>query len=131
MVDVRRDYPRIQSAGGEVVAITMGNVLQAAAFRERLRLPFPCLADPGRAAYQAYQVPLGGFTQIAGPRVWAAGMRALVRGGAGVPVGDVRQMQAVFLVDQTGVVRHAHRGQTTADVPSSDTLVQWLADAAS
>lgn len=123
---MRDSYQRIEAAGGQVVAITMGSTSQAADFRQRLKLPFSCLADPQRIAYQAWQIPLAGVNEVAGLRVWAPGLRALFRGGAGLPVGDVRQLQAAFLVDTSGVVRQALRGQHSADVLSVDQLLQWL-----
>ncbi|MCO6456504.1 MAG: redoxin domain-containing protein [Pirellulaceae bacterium] len=127
MVDVRDAYQRIQAAGGQVVAVTMGSPAQAADFRQRLKLPCSCLADPQRIAYQAWQIPLAGVSQVAGLRVWAPAMRALVRGGAGLPVGDVRQLQGAFLVDTSGVVRQALRGQHSADVATVEQLLKWLA----
>lgn len=116
----------MEQAGGQVVAITMGTPAQAARFREAMQLPFPCLSDAERRAYRAYGVPLASVAQIAGLEVWAPGLRALVRGGFGRPIGDVRQLQAAFLVDTSGTVRHAHRGRNSADVPDPQTLLAWL-----
>ena len=67
--------------------IGMGTVEQTAAFQQALRLPFRCLADPERIAYRAYGLRRGTLGQVAGPRMWLRGLRAIVRGGIGVPVG--------------------------------------------
>jgi peroxiredoxin len=126
VVDVRDEYERFQHAGGQVVAVTMGSSSQAADFRHRLNLPFDCLADPERSAYRAYEIPQARMSQIAGTRVWGAGLRALLRGGVGRPVGDVKQLQAEFVVDRDGIVRWAQRGETSADITTNDRLIEQL-----
>ena len=116
-MDVRRDYASFRAAGGDVALITMGTPQQANTFRQRLRLPFPVLADPDRAAYRAFGLDSGSLWQIAGPRVWLKGVKALFRGGASQPVGDVRQMPGAFVIDREGVIRFAHYARHSADYP--------------
>jgi len=120
---VRNDYPRFRAAGGEVLVVTMGSVSQTAAFRERNQLPFACLSDPKREAYQAYRVPRGGLAEVAGPKVWLAGAKAVVRGGIGVPRGDTLQMPATFVIDRTGTIRFAHHPENQADRPSHEQII--------
>ena len=124
--DVRDDYSRFVDAGGEVAVITMGTTEQTTAFREQHRLPFLCLADPDRTAYEAYRVPRGTASQVAGPSVWAGGLKALVRAGFGRPVGDVSQLHGAFVIDTAGIVRYAHLPRHTADLPSNDELIAEL-----
>ena len=100
----------------------MGNAQQTAAFRKRHKLPFVCLADPGREAYQA-------FGQIAGPRVWAGGIKALLRCG-GLPSGDVRQMPGAFVIDRSGIVQFTHYPSTSADYPPHEAMIECFATAA-
>lgn len=126
-MDVARDLPRFQAAGGGAAAVTMGSPEQASAFRQRLALPFPVLADPDRQAYRAFRLDLGSVAQIAGPRVWLRGIKAVFRGGAGKPVGDVRQMPGAFVVDGEGAIRFAHYAKHSADYPSHEQIVQALA----
>lgn len=126
VVDVREDYQRFLDAGGEVAVITMGSVEQTAAFRDRNRLPFVCLADPKRLAYQAYGVPRASVWQVAGPAVWAGGLKATLRAGVGKPVGDVLQLHGSFIVDRAGVLRYIHLPKHTADQPTNGELIAQL-----
>lgn len=126
VVDVRNDYQRFLTAGGDVAVITMGSVEQTAAFRERNRLPFVCLADPTRTAYRAYGVPRASVLQVAGPAVWAGGLRATLRAGVGKPVGDVLQLHGSFVVDTRGVIRYIHLPKHTADQSTNKELIGEL-----
>lgn len=127
-MDVRRDLPLFEQAGGSVAVVTMGSPAQANAFRQRLSLPFPVLADPDRRAYQAFRLDLGGVAQIAGPRTWLPGIKALFRGGAGKPVGDVRQMPGAFVIDTAGIVRYAHYARHSADYPEHKKMIKAFAE---
>ena len=126
VVDVRDDYQRFLDAGGDVAVITMGSVKQTAMFRDRNRLPFVCLADPERIAYQAYGVPFGTVSQVAGPAVWAGGLKATLRAGFAKPVGDVLQLHGSFIVDTQGVIRYIHWPRHSADQPTNDELIGQL-----
>ena len=130
VVDVRDDYQRFLDAGGDVAVITMGTVEQTAAFRDRNRLPFVCLADPQRIAYRAYDVAIGTVSQVAGPAVWAGGLKATLRAGFAKPIGDVLQLHGSFIVDTQGVVRYIHRPKHSADQPTNNALIGELRDLA-
>ena len=117
MVHVRNDHLRFQHAGGEVALVTMGNVEQTEAFRNRYDLPFLCLADPERVSYRAYAVPRGRIGQIAGPVVWGSGFKSFLHKGAGIPIGDVRQMPAAFVIDSSGRIRYLHYATNAAQHP--------------
>jgi peroxiredoxin len=126
VVDVQGDHDRFQGAGGAVALVTMGTVAKTAAFRSRFGLTFTCFADSEHAAYRAYELPLGRTSQIAGPAVWAAGLRSFLRAGLGKPVGDVRQMPATLVIDSGGVIRFRHDAATSADNPSHEAIIQVL-----
>jgi peroxiredoxin len=126
VVDVRDDYQRFLDADGDVAVVTMGSAEQTAAFRERNRLPFVCLADPQRIAYEAYGVPRASVLQVAGPSVWAGGLKATLRAGVGKPVGDVLQLHGSFIVDREGVLRYIHLPKHTADKPTNEELIRQL-----
>lgn len=108
--------------------IGQGNVEQTRAFCREQDVPFPCLADPERTAYVAYGLETGTILQILGPRVWWRGIRAWKAGySAGKPIGDVRQMPGVFLVDRSGIIRFIHRYRDISDNPPNELLLEWLA----
>ena len=126
MGDVRDAYPEFQDAGGDVVVVTMGSPEQVAAFRQRLSLPFPCLADPDRQAYEAFGVPRGTINQVAGVSVWGAGIKALARGGLGKPVGDVQQLHGSFVIDRDGTIVYRRLPHNSADRPTNEELIEAL-----
>lgn len=128
MVDVREEYPKFQEAGGEVLVVTMGNVAQTAAFRKRHELPFRCLADADRRAYEAYEIERGNFNQIAGPAVWVAAAKAVLKHGVGIPAQDKRQMQGAFVIDKSGIVRYRHSPANSAQNPTNAELLAVLRD---
>ena len=126
MVDVRSDYAKFQDAGGEVLVVTMGTAAQAAAFRKRHDLPFRCLADPDRKAYQAYEVERGSLMQVAGPAVWSAGAKAFFKHGVGIPQQDTKQLQGAFIIDTLGVIRYRHSPAHAAQNPTNEELLAVL-----
>ena len=126
MVDVRKQYERLRGAGGELVVVTMGSVEQTEQFRRSFDAPFTFLADPEQAGYRAYGLARGTLWQIAGPRVWLPAIKALARGGAGKPTGDIRQMPGSFVIDRKGIIRYAHYPTQQADRPRPDDLVRLL-----
>jgi len=126
VVDVRNEYPRFQQAGGEVTVVVMADPEQADAFRTSYRLPFRLLADPQCQAYQAFGLQRGNAWKVAGPSIWAAGLKSFVRHGAGMPVGDPLQLGGTFVIDQKGIIRYLHRAASAADRPVNTELIAAL-----
>ncbi len=108
----------------------MGSPEQTAAFRQRHDLPFLCLSDPQKRAYQAFRLARGSAWQIAGPANWAGGLKALVRGGVGVPQGDVLQMPGAFVIDPLGRLRYVHYSDKQVDRPSHEAMMAAMRNAA-
>jgi len=69
------------------------------------------VADPERHFYEAFGARRGSLGQVLGPRVWAAGLRAALKGHRiGKPVGDPWVMPALLLMRGDSIVwRHAFR----------------------
>lgn len=124
---MRDDHARIQDAGGEVVLVTMATPDQAAAFRERYQLQFPCLSDVERQAYQAYGLPRGGLGAVAGPSMWRRGWTALWRHGTGKVFGDPYQLPGSFVIDTSGLIRQVHRAVSSADWLPNQQLIDAIA----
>ncbi|TWT32683.1 peroxiredoxin-like family protein [Blastopirellula retiformator] len=114
---LKLDYEEIAQHQGNVVFITMGPQERAQQLQESMQLPFDVLVDPYRTAYQAFRVPRGGFSEIAGPRVWLPGLSALLRSGIRAPGDDLVQLQGTFVVDSQGVIRLVHLPRHSADFP--------------
>jgi peroxiredoxin len=126
---IRQEYETLKQAGVIALTVTMGNAAQAADFKSSQRLPCEVLADPEQRAYQAYGLPKGGALQIAGPQMWWAGFRSIVRFGARKPVGDVWQMPGAFLIEKGGKVLYAHRAAHSGDLESYDQILRIYQDA--
>lgn len=71
------------------------------------------VSDPEKLLYADFGLRRGSFAQLFGPRVLAAGLRAL-RHGIGKPTGDPLMMSGWFLVERDGTLvwshRHEHAG---------------------
>ena len=123
---VRDEYERFTAAGGQVAVVTMGSPEQARKFREYYKLPFVLLSDPQQEAYKAFHVPRGGIMSVAGPAIWGAGAQSFFKHGVGQIIGDPYQLPGSFVIDREGRIAFAHRGKTSADVPTNDELVGVL-----
>ena len=123
MVHVREDYERYRQAGGEVALVTMENVQQTARFRSRYRLPFSFLADPHQTGYRAYEIPRGTMSQIGGVAMWIPGVLSFFKYGAGMPMGDVRQLPATFVVDTQGILRFLNYANNSYTYPTPQDIV--------
>ena len=126
MVDVRNEYPRFLQAGGQVAVVAMAEPQQAAEFRSRYELPFSLLSDPEREAYRAFGLQRGSIWNVAGPVVWAAGLKAFVQHGAGRPIGDPYQLSGTFVIDRHGIIRYTHHAANSADRPPNAELIAAL-----
>lgn len=124
VAQIRARYNDLLARGLQPVLVTMGDAAQAAKFRETRHLECDVLADPGRRGYVAYGLDRGGLNRIAGPQMWWAGLRSILKFGAGRPIGDVRQMPGAFVIAQNGKVLYAHRAAHSGDLESYDQIAQ-------
>lgn len=114
-------------AGAEVAPVLMGTPSSVGDFCRDRGTPFPCYADPDRAAYRAFGLAAGSPRRwLLNPSVVRKGARLLRKGVAvGLPhTGqDVRQMPGTFVVARGGTVRLAHYGEDAADNPDIRTIL--------
>lgn len=125
-VVIREAYPEIQAAGAEVVLVTMDEPSRVQAFKERWKLPFLCLSDPGRTGYRAFQCPRGNWFAVAGPLMWWRATKSLLRHGAGLVRSDPWQLPGTFIIDRQGTLQFVHRSRHSADWASPDQLLGAL-----
>lgn len=84
----------------------------------------PAIADPEQELYRAFGLERGGARQLLGPRVWLAGLRALLKGHlVGKPVGDLRQMPGLFLCRGAEVLA-SHVATHSGDRPGAPLLLE-------
>lgn len=96
----------------------MGTAEQGERFLEGFGLGgVPNVPDPGRDAYRAFGLGTASAGAVLAPSVLVRAASALIAGhGAGVPVGDVRQMPGAFVLHR-GRILAAFRHRTVADRP--------------
>jgi AhpC/TSA antioxidant enzyme len=117
-------------AGVTVGIVTMSSAHEASIFCQGQRLPFQCLADSPRSAYRAYGLRRGTLTEVMGPQTLLPLARAAAKGHfPGVPVGDVYQLGAIFLVGTDGRIRYAHQARHAGDHPPGGELGRVVAQA--
>ncbi len=109
--------------------ITVGKPEDVAQFCESRHLPesFLCLSDPDKAAYRAFGLSRGTASELLSAHVMARGLQSVLHGHlAGLPKGDPFQMPGTFIVDQSGIVRYAHRHKDASDNPPNAELFAVL-----
>jgi len=110
-----------------VVAVLQGGPAPVQALCRRLRVPFPCLADPSLAGYRAGALRRGRPAELVGPKVLARYTQAVLKGHlGGMPGGDPRLLPGTFIIDRDGTVRYAHYARHAGDHPPVSELVAAL-----
>jgi peroxiredoxin len=117
-------YPEFVEAGIDVVVVGNGTPQRAQVFSHEMGTPFPVLTDPSGEAYAAFRLTKATKRGMLDPHVILGGIRAASRGFfPKPPQGDPMQLQGQFLIDPNGVVWHADRPKSMADIPTADALL--------
>ena len=119
-----KHYETLQQHGLDVALVVMGGAEDAKKFREAFHLSFPVYGDPDQTVYRAFEVRRGNLWQIAGPQLWWAGLKALVRSGvAGRPRGDLMQLSGTYLIDTDGRIAWSFRPPSSVEFPNIDDIL--------
>lgn len=103
--------------------VCMADPTEAERFKHELRSPHRFVCDPDAALYRAFGLAQGSWGQLLAWDAVVKGLKAFRSGhSAGKPVGDIRQLSGVFLVDVHGEVRWSHASRTSADFPGLEVL---------
>jgi len=135
---LNQELPQLAAAGLGAVAIGMGEPERTRLFMEARSITVPVLCDPEGRAYDAYGVIEGPIPTVLHDFEWSPGDeetgRELAdsrRGGDLRLVDNPWILPAEFIVDQRGLIRHAHRYQYCEDYPPATVLVGAARSAAS
>jgi len=105
----------------------MGSVEESAEFVRSQELPFPLIADPKGSLYAAFQLRRASFAGLLSPGLFIKAVSALGQGhGVGRPIGDIRQLPGVFIIDTRGTIVYRHVSNDPADHPDTGMLLQKL-----
>ena len=119
--------PAFDQQGVQIVFVGMGNPAEAREFQADRNLPFEILADPDRVAYRAFGLPEGRVSQLAGPSVVGASLRAMKNGaGVGKAIGNRRQLPGTYIVDQNGSLLFARPAAHAGDIADVETIMAAL-----
>jgi hypothetical protein len=118
-----------------VLMVCQGDLAEADTFFGKYAPTAPVVCDPSKTFYDGLKLGHGTFAQMFGPRVWACGIRATVKGNTignpvAKPVGDPWTMPGVFLVDTTGAILWQHTFQHAGDHPDWQRIPHQLTAAA-
>lgn len=127
MAQLRLRKNEFLQAGAGLVLVGMGSVTETSQFVRRHHLPFPMIADPEGSLYAAYGLHQASFTSLFSPQLLFKAVSLLGQGyGVGRPVGDIRQLPGVFIIDTRGTIVFRHVGTDPADHPDTETILQKL-----
>lgn len=120
-------YQEFAARGADVVAIGMGRVDMAKHFAETRSIPFRLLVDHDKDSYRALDLREGSWLEVAGPKVWARGIKGTLAGNPStIPRQDPKQMGGVMVVAPGGEVLYLHRAEMSSDNPPIDDVLAAL-----
>lgn len=121
---------RIEQAGLNIAVVMQATPEATAAFAERYAPGLLCLADPQRAAYEAYGLERGNlFQTFLNPKVWSAVARARQKGyqvEPPPPGQDAMQMSGTFIIGTDGRIALPYYYDHIADHPPLDLLLSGV-----
>jgi hypothetical protein len=124
VAQLRRFYPEIRAAGGEVLLVCFDTAERAERYAREQELVFPLLVDPERRVYRAYGQEPGSIWRFLMPKV-VVGTVQMMQGGRQLqrPHEDPLQLGGDFVIDPTGLLALVHPCQDPTDRPPAATLV--------
>jgi peroxiredoxin len=129
VAQLRQKKQYFDRAGAQVVLVGMGTTEESAAFEMKFDIPFPLISDPNRKLYQAFGLKMISALELFSPSVALKGVLAITKGHTvGIPVGDVRQLPGVFIINTDGRIVYSHFAGDPSDHPDPDTILEALKD---
>ena len=125
---MRDRYQDFEAAGAAVIVIGMGAIKRASKFRDELDIPFPLLVDRTRETYRLLELKRGNWNEVAGPKVWARGLRSIVGGNSQTvrPTEDPLQLGGAAVILPGGHLAYVHRAKSSSDNVPIDELLAAL-----
>ncbi|MDA0184979.1 AhpC/TSA family protein [Solirubrobacter phytolaccae] len=110
-----------EAAGAQVVAIFQYSAEATRDFCASRKVPFDCLGDPKREAYQQVEVGKGTREQVLGRAIAGKYLKTILRsrvvGSVNAPVDEMLQLPGTFVVGTDGRVLFSHYAVNSADNP--------------
>jgi peroxiredoxin len=131
---VRQHVEAIRQLGAEVVVVVQARPDFLSLFLREQPQPFPVVADPSRAAYQAFGLESTSWKTILRPGVLWRYLRLVVRGWRpkrSVQGEDVLQLGGDFVLNREGRLVYAYRSAEPTDRPAVAELLRALGEVSS
>jgi hypothetical protein len=131
-VQLHRAREQFEQAGVELVLIGQATPRQAAAFRRKLKLELPVLADEERTTYKLAGFKRANVGQLLGPRSIASGVKHGARSGVmqGRIIGDAAQLGGAMVVRRGGEVAWTQASRHAGDTVEPSDLLEHATAAA-
>ncbi len=97
---MRQDYPRFRKLKAEIVAVGTEKSDDFRNFWTGNNIPYIGISDPKQQILKRY--------------------------GQEVNVLKLGRMPAQFVIDEEGIIRHVHYGQSMSDIPTTDVVLAVL-----
>ena len=125
---MRQQHAEFERRGVTVAVVSFAEPAKLVHYQEHHRWPFIMLADPKRKAYEAFALKRLSWFQVFSPaalklywKLLRSGMKRERYEG-----DDIYQSGGDFLLDRTGNILFAHRGQNPADRPAPAQLLMAI-----
>jgi hypothetical protein len=130
-VQLQRAREQFEQAGVDLVLIGQASPRQATAFRRKLEIDLPVLADEQRETYKLAGHVRGGPAQLLGPKSLSAGLKHGRRSGVmqGRIIGDARQLGGAAVIAKGGEVLWSHSSQNAGDTVEPPDLLEHAREA--
>ena len=124
-VQLHRAREQFEQAGVGLVLIGQASPRQASAFRRKLDLDLPVLADEERATYKAAGLKRANVAQLLGPKSVLSGVKHGARSGVmqGRIIGDAAQLGGAMIVAPGGDVVYEQVQRNAGDTVEPDALL--------
>jgi peroxiredoxin len=127
VAQLRQKKQHFDKIGAQVVLVGMGTPEESSAFEMKFDIPFPLISDPKRKLYQAFGLKQISALELLSPSVAFKGILAMTKGHTiGIPIGDVRQLPGVFIINTDGRIVYSYFARDPSDHPDSDTILKAL-----
>ena len=125
IAELMRRGAEFQAAGADVTVFVDSPPESVRAFIAERKPPFRLIADPQGKAYAAYGMKRGGIGHFVAPGAALRSIRAMLRGHVhGRFEGSELQLPGDFILDENGIILHAHLGRHVGDNTPVDVLLR-------
>ena len=116
-MQLHRAREKFEAAGVKLVLIGQATPRQATAFRRKLKIDLPVLADEERRTYKLVGFPRATVGQLLGPRSVLSGVKHGARSGVvqGRIIGDAAQLGGALVIEPGGEVVFRQQSENAGD----------------